>query len=357
MKLIRKIPGLLIAATLTVSLSAQENECYFKKAFFAVKGTFLRLTNKYGDVNIVTVNNDSVSVCARITIAQNNNELVRESRRLISINMGKLKDTIAVSTSFDRKFFSQAYRKGRKSFSVDYFIAVPSYININVSNEFGNISIEELSGSVNIRLSQGILSAKNITRGNIKPLSFINADHGKISIDELNWMELTLRNCSSVAIGKAQALLVNSGFSKIRIEEVSSLVANSKSDNYSIDQIRNLVSESLYSVLEIEELSGQLKSNSTYGSVKVSDLMNEFESVDIVSDHALVEISTSDGISFKSDITVTNTFVDFPIEDYPGIIKTESNNTTIYTGVAGDDMKTKSLIKIRATSGKLSIHE
>jgi hypothetical protein len=116
------------------------------------------------------------------------------------------------------------------------------------------------------------------------------------------------------------------------------------------------VSECLYSTFEIEKLSGQLKSKATYGSIIVSDLKKGFTGIDIVSDHASIVIKTGDGVSFKTDLKATDAILDFPVDNYPGIVKTESKNTTTFVGIAGEDKQTKSLIRIRTTGGKLSVH-
>jgi hypothetical protein len=355
MKLFRKTSGLILLTILVTSLSAQNTDCYFRKTFPTNKGTSLTLSNKYGDVNIITVKDDSLTVCASITIEQNDKELIQKSIKLVSIRIEKLKDSISVSTAYDKKFFSEIYRLGRKSFSVDYTIRTPAYLDVNITNAFGNVSIEELSGTVNVRLSQGIFSAKKLTKGNVRPVSSIDIDHGNISINDLNWMAVTARICPSITIQKAQALLMNSDFSKIRIGEISSLVSDSKYDSYSIESITNLVSESFYSSFEINILSGKIKSAATYGSITISDLNKEFSSIDIISSFTPIMIKTGDGMSFKSDILVTDALADLPVKDYPGVIKTESRNTISYIGIAGDDILTKSMIRIRTTSGNLQI--
>lgn len=151
-------------------------------------------------------------------------------------------------------------------------------------------------------------------------------------------------------------MLINSDFSKIRIEETNSLVSDSKSDSYNIGSIRNLVSESVYSTFEIEEFSGQLKSLATFGSITVSDLKKEFTSVDIECDHAPVFLKAGGATSFKSDIKTTNTLVDFPAAEYPYLVKTTDRNNIVLTGILGNNQETNSLVKIRATFGKLSIY-
>lgn len=355
MKTLIKISGLLLAIFLANSLAAQDYDCYIKKTFPSSVGMSLRVTNKYGDINIINTKDDSVSVCVTITIIQDDKEMARKSMDLISVKIDRLKDTISATTSFNRKFFSQTYRQGRKNFSVDYLLKVPAYLGVNVSNEFGNVAVDELSGYVNIRLSQGIFSARKLTRENIKPINEIYVDNGKVSIDELNWIKIIVRNCQSVNIENAKALLINSEFSKISLGEISSLVSLSKSDNYEIGSIKNIVSESLYSAFEIGKLSGQLKSTTTFGSMTVNDLKKDFSTIDLSANQSPVIIKTGEGVTFKSDILLTNSTVDFPFKKYPGIIKSESNNTITMVGIAGENKQTNSLIRIRQKSGSLTI--
>jgi hypothetical protein len=355
MQLYRKISGLSILILLVTSLSAQVSDCNITKTFPAKKGAALRLTNKYGDVNFITVNSDSITVCGVITIVQDNKDLVKSNLKLVTIKIERVKDTVLVSTSYDKKFFSEEARQGRKRFSVDYLVKMPSYIDVNLTNEFGNVAVDELSGTVNVRLSQGILMAKKLTKGNIRPLSSIYTDHSQINIEEMNWMALTLFNCTSVDIERAQALTMKSSISKIKLGEVGSLICNSKSDSYNIRSINNLLSESIYSEFEIGLLKGQLKSKATYGSIRISGVSRDFSSIDIVAGQAQVILEPGEGVSFKADISATDASVGFPVEKYPGIVKNEINYSTTLLGITGPDKETKSLIRIRTTAGKLLI--
>jgi hypothetical protein len=356
MKPNRKIQGLLILLMLTTGLSAQNTNCSFRKTFPAKGGTTtLRLLNKYGDVNVITVNDDSLTVCASITIIQDNAELIKQCVKLITFNTQKLTDTIYISTLYDKKFFSTESREGRTSFSVDYVINIPASLNLNITNEFGNISIDELAGTLNVRLSQGTLTAKKLTKGKEKPMSTVWVDHGKVNISELNWMTLSVVNCLSVNIDKAQALMMSSVISKIKMGEISSLICDSKSDSYNIRSINNIISGSTYSTYEIGKLNGQLKSKSIYGSLSIADLDKGFSSIDIVASQTQISLKNISGVSFKTDLIGSDAQVDIQADKYPGILRTTSNFSTTLSGIAGIDKNTKSLVTIRATGGKVSI--
>jgi len=318
-------------------------------------GTLLNLTNKFGDISIITAKKDSVSICATISIEQNDSDLLNKNLKLIKINTLKIQDTIYVSTLYDKKFFSDDSRTDRKSFRVDYLIKIPDYIDLNIKNEFGNVSMDELSGTLNLRLSQGTLNVKRLTKGNNKHVNYIFADHSKITIEELNSMTLTVVNCPWVSIDKAQALVITSSISKINIGDINSLASYSKSDNYSIRSINNFKSESNYTTFEIGRLNSQLKSNSSFGSVNISDINKSFSLIDIVSGQSLISLKTGNDISFNSDIITTRAIVEYLSDKYPGIIRTDNNQSITLSGITGSDKGTKSQIKIRATGGKVII--
>jgi len=349
------ITGLFFLTIFTTTLPAQDNNCNIRKSFKVKTGDAFRLTNKYGDVNVITGKEDSLVICATISIEQDNKSFLEKSMKMVNVSIDKLKDTVYAATVYDKKFFNEEIRQGRTSFSVDYLIKVPTYMDIRITDEFGNVSVEELAGSLNIRLTQGILSIKKLTRGNIKPVSSINVDHGKVTIDESNWLVLTLVNCPSVNLGKAKALNLTSVISKIYIEDVSSMINNSKSDNYSISVVNNLISESTYSEFEIGILNNQLKSKVTYGSLRIHEVNKAFSSIEITSTQARVTLLTGRTRSFVTDINVNDARLDFPMENFPQVIKTVADYSTNLIGIAGPDKQTKSLIKIRATGGRVTI--
>lgn len=355
MKNHRQIYLMIMLIVLTQLISAQDNLCNVKKSFPVKKGAIVRISNKYGDINIITINEDSVIVCSTISVEQDNIELMHENMKLIKINSEKIKDTVEISTSFDKKFFSEESRTGRKSFRVDYLVKIPAYIDLMIKNEFGNVSAEELSGTFNLRLSQGTLNVKQLTKGNIKPVNSMIVDHSKVSIDELNWATLSAVNCPTFDINKAEALMITSSVSKVTIGEIGSLVSYSKSDNYSIKSVNNFVTESNYSTTEVGKLNGQLMAKTTFGTVSVSDVNKSFSTIDIVSQQSLVLLKAINDVSFNSDIIATGAVVEFPSEKFPGITRTDKNQTISLLGSAGVDKGSRSLIKIRATGGKITV--
>jgi hypothetical protein len=354
MELFKKISEILLVLLFSSGLYAQNNNCITSKSFPVKRGITLKLNNKYGDISIINSRNDSLSVCATVTIIQDNEEIRKKNISLINISIARISDTIQVATQYDKKFFSEPNREGRKSFSVDYLIRLPAYTDLFLVNEFGNISVDDISGTINARLSQGNFTAHRLEKGNIKPFNNIYVDHGKVDIDEINWMSLSVYNCPSVEIGKAQALIVTSVFSGIKLGEINSVIIDSKSDSYLIKSASNISSQSTYSTVDVGKFSGQSNFKSTYGSINIQEAAWGFSNIEISSSGSKIAVKTVQNIPFRTDITATDASVSFPSANYPDIKRTDSGNSTYILGTSGTEAEPKSIIRIRLTGGSLT---
>lgn len=357
MKTTVKFLIILTTALLPLMVAAQDNDCIYRQNYQAKEGTTLKVFNKYGDINIVTGDDDSISVCATILLKHDNQTIIKSSIDLIKVRFDKSGDTITCQTIFDRKFFTTAFSRGRRNFSVDYLISVPHYLNVTLRNELGNISIDELSGYLNVRMIHGTLNVKKLTRENEKPVNYINAIQGTVEIAEANWLSLDLNHCQKVLIEKATAVLIKSEFSKIIAGTINSIVSDSKSDSYSIESIKNLVSESTYSAYILEKLTGQVRSSLMYGSLKIEEISKEFRLIDITSERGIVNIETGGETEFNADISTSGTLIDFAVDDFPGITRSGDQQIIKLAGTSGKNIETQSLIKIRTKSGKLTLRQ
>ena len=142
--------------------------------------------------------------------------------------------------------------------------------DLTLSNKYGNTDIDELHGLIDLDIKYGNITAGKLTRGNIKPLSNLNLAYGKGTIDETGWLDLTERYVGSMEIAKSQAILLDSKYSKITLDETSSIVGQCKYDNIRIGNIKNLVLENGYTEVNIGELTKKLTFNGSYGSFSIA---------------------------------------------------------------------------------------
>jgi len=142
MKNIRKLTALLLLWPAIMTVSAQKEGCIVRKSFRVNEGTWLTVAGKYGDISIISSPSDSITICAIVSIQQDNSDLVSKSLALIKLNVEKKGDTVAVSTVIDDKFFSSQYRAGRRSFTINYIIRMPK-TNLILSSERKDLDFTE----------------------------------------------------------------------------------------------------------------------------------------------------------------------------------------------------------------------
>jgi len=353
MKTIRAVITIILALAVIQPASGQKNDCVVRKGFAVKPGIKISVTGKYGDINLVTTNQDSVIICATITLNHKDADIATKSLSLIKTEITRTSDSISCATLYDRRFFTSYYAAGRKNFSVDYLIKVPAYANLSLSDEFGNIYLDEHSGFVNVRVIHGSVSAKKLSRANVKPMNNLYISSGKADLGNINWLTATFSHCPQISINKAGAMLISSEFSDIKIEEIRSLVIDSKSDTYSIESLENLVSESTLSSIVINNLQKQLKSDLALGALSIENVEKGFTSIDIKSGMASVNILTDPGLSFETDIACIGTMTDINTEDFIGLEKTGNGNIVKIKGITGKKADSPPLIKIKATGGKV----
>lgn len=335
--------------------SAQDNKCNFRKSFPAQKSTFINITNKYGEIKITNDGRDSIKVCATITIKQNDPELSEKSISLIKTEMNKDADTVYIKTTFDSKFFTSGYNRGRSGFSVDYAITVPTGTNLRINNSFGDVYLDACAGYVDAKVSHGNFNALRLTRGNVKPVNSVYTDFGIMNIGEANWVTVTVRNSPLARIDSARAVVFSSQFSKIETGNVNSLVCDSKSDSYNIESVKNLVIESIYTSFNLSKLSGQMIADTRYGSFDVSRILGESTMIDIKSYRTPLNLRIDKAASFRTDIAASGTPVELSLEENKLLHSTKTNNTTHINGIWGTDQNTKSVLKVRSEAGVLQL--
>lgn len=356
MKFIRKVSGLILLWIIVNPAAAQESKCNFRKSFPAPRGTFLNITNKYGEIKITSSGRDSITVCAIITVKQADPGLSEKNISLIASDMNKEGDTIYIRTSFDSRFFTSAYNKGRAGFSVDYAITVPARTNLRINNSFGDVFLDVCDGYVDAKVSHGNFNAVRLSRGNEKPINSVYTDFGILNIEEANWMAVTTRNSPLARIGSARAVVISSQFSKIETGAMNSLVCDSKSDSYNIESVKNLVLESIYSSFDLGIMSGQLIADTRYGSFNVSNILGETTMIDLKSYRTPVHLGIQKGASFRTDISATGTPVDLPMEENSLLKMSTVNRITQIKGIWGSNQNTSSVLKISAEAGNLRIN-
>jgi len=225
-----------------------------------------------------------------------------------------------------------------------------------LSNRYGNSELEEITGLVKLDIKYGDLAAENLARGNEKPLNSLSVAYGKADIESAGWLDAMVRYSGSFAIGKAQALLLDSKYSKIQIEEISSVVGDTKYDNINIEKINNLVLNAGYADINVGELTKKLKFEGGYGSLTVDNVPAGFEMLESDSRYIGVKLGIDSDASYELDAKLSYGDLKFDEDNFQHERRIVENNSSETAGIVGKESSPSSKVRVTASYGSIRLY-
>jgi hypothetical protein len=339
---------------ISASLSAQEISKEFHKEYTAGTKT-LEINNKYGDVVIQSWTKDQIVIDVKVTVDMSNKDKAQRYLDEIDVQFSEGTNVISAKTVINDNFNFTGWGDSRR-FSIDYNIKMPVGTDLTLMNKYGNTDIDVLNGLMDLDIKYGNLTARKLTRGNIKPLSRLSLAYGKGSIDETGWLDLTERYVGKMEIGKSQAILLDSRYSKIAFGETSSIVGDSRYDNIRIDNIKNLVLENGYTEVNIGELTKKLTYSGNYGSFSIDRIPAGFESLDVETHYMGVRLGIEESASYKLEAKVTYGGLKYNEDNFKNQRRIVENNSHEVSGIVGNEENTSSRVKVLSSYGTVRLN-
>ena len=157
-------------------------------------------------------------------------------------------------------------------------------------------------------------------------------------------------------IGKSQAILLDSRYSKIAIGETSSIVGDCRYDNIRIDNIKNLVLENGYTEVNIGELTKKLTYSGNYGSFSIDRIPAGFESLDVETHYMGVRLGIEESASYKLEAKVTYGGLKYNEDNFKNHRRIVENNSHEVSGIVGNEENTSSNVKVLASYGTVRLN-
>ncbi|MBU8891926.1 MAG: hypothetical protein KOO66_04055 [Bacteroidales bacterium] len=325
------------------------------KDYDADANTLLIIQNKFGNVDINNWDKNKVSIDVTITVDHINEEKAKELIDYINVEFKQSGNTIEAITEIDEKFSKWntfSFGKDNKDFSIDYKVNIPKNIKLDLSNKYGSVFINEITGHSKISVKYGNLKVNKILRENVKPLSEVYLAYSKGTIDKCVWLNVTLKY-SKLEIEECKALIAVTKYSKLYVDKGSSIVCESKYDEYRIGSVTNFVTTSAYTGFDFNEITKKLDFDNRYGSINVDYVPEGFEEIDIENEYGNIDIGISPGASYN--LKGYAKYADIDYHEPNRISRIKENTSLQVEGLVGKDSNTKSVVKIETRYGSVDL--
>ena len=343
-----KLLAILFIAFSSIVNAQDKYEKKFHEEYDVKKETTFEISNKFGDIKIENTTTNKITIDAEIIVKARSKEKADKILNKISVNISKTGNTVKAKTVIDNISTNNA------SFEINYTIIMPIYVNTNLINKYGNVTINELHGKNTLAVKYGSLNVNKILDSNEKPLSSIELGYCERSrINEFNWGKIAIKY-SKLEIGTGKALAISSKYSKLKIGSFSSVVAEAGYDDYEIESVVNLIMTAKYSNVDIEQLTKKLKIENKYGNISVKKIPDGFEDIDVVSKYAQIDLGIAPGANYK--LKAKTSYADIKYNDLKITQRIKEDFGTELSGYSGNGTA-KATVKVVSDYGEVDLRE
>jgi hypothetical protein len=345
--LYRMLPVLIFIFMLSPSKSSAHDDYtkIIKKEYAVDPNAQLLLDNKFGQIHCNNWDKNLVSVEVRITVTASSLEKATKLLDLVNIVSEGTPSSVQVRTVFDKEGFS-----GNSKVSVDYTVNMPATVNLNLTNKFGDVFLNDLSGKGNL----------NVAYGNIEVNKLLNSDNvidikfGKGDIQYITGAMVSLRY-SDMKVDYAGSLYVDSKFSNLEGGKIISLSIGFEGGKLDVENSSVVTGKSKFSDLSFSNLDKKIDLDIQYGNCDVDQISADFALVSVRNKYGSVTVNIPSGTGYTLDADLKFCDLDFPEDNANFTQKIIGNTSKSYKATVGKNPNPEAKVIVRSEFGNVSL--
>jgi len=310
-----------------------------KKEFKVNANALVKINNKYGNLDVITWNENRVVIEVKITVSGNSEDKVKSRLDKIDVVFNASMSQVSAKTTIEKSSSNWFGNNNNMNYQIDYTVKMPVTNDANLVNDYGTITLNELKGVANINCDYGKILIGNLLHADNK----INMDY--TSNSEIEFMNSgTIRaDYSKLRVVKAKKIELIADYTNTVFENIEDLDFNCDYGKIEVEKGNNINGNGDYLTMRFGELFKKLEVDADYGSIRINKLMKGFESVKINSDYTGIKIGLDNDISFKfiaklsyagfdidnDNVNYTKKIVKSSSKYYEGYVNQENSSSSI----------------------------
>lgn len=311
----------------------------------------LDIDNSFGNVDIVTWNENRIVIDVEIKVEGNNEEKVQKRLDNINVEFSASNSSVSAKTVFNKSKSSWNWfgNNNNSSMEINYTVKMPITNSLNLSNDYGAINLTKLNGKATISCDYGQMIIGELMADN----NYLNFDYtSKSTIGYMKSGEINA-DYSGFTLDKVETLELNADYTNSKIIEVSSIDYNCDYGKITIENAETITGVGDYISHRIGEVSKSLSIEADYGSIKVDKLTSSLKNVDIDADYTGIKMGYDSGLNFDFDIQLRYAGLNGE-EDLNIQHSDKSNNSKKFSGHHGSK-SSGNMIKINSEYGGVTL--
>ncbi|MDP5082172.1 MAG: hypothetical protein NWP87_05895 [Winogradskyella sp.] len=341
---------ILLMANNSVELVKTTKERKIKKTFDVSSNATMKVKNSFGNLDIITWDQNKIEFDITIKVTGNNEEKVQDRLERIDVEFSSTSDLVSAITKIGKneKNWWNWGEKMNLQLEINYVIKMPITNNVDLSNDYGSINLDKLEGVAKIVCDYGKITTKELMAEN----NDIRFDYSSSCYFEYINSGSIRADYSGFTVSKTKELKLYADYTKSIIETSESVNYTCDYGSLKIDNINNLTGKGDYLSLRLGNVFKNIDINSNYGSIKIDRMASKAKNININSDFTGITIGHDPGYNFDFDINL----------DYASLRESDGFNFTSkevnvtdkkYKGYYGSQ-NSGNLVKINSEYGSIT---
>ncbi len=300
----------------------------------------VKINNKYGNVDVISWNENRVVIEIKITVEGNDEKKVIAKLNGIDVEFSNSSSQVSAKTIIE-KTSSSWFSSGNSNinFQIDYKVKMPVTNNVDLVNDYGNISLNELRGQAKINCDYGKILIGNLYHTD----NSINIDYTSDSnIEFMNTGSINA-DYSKITVEKAKKIDLNADYTTTVFENIEELSFNCDYGNIEVKNGNIINGNGDYLTMRFGTIYKKLKIEADYSGIRVDQLKKDFDSVEINSDYTGVKIGLEPGISFNFMVKMSYGGFSYDDDNATFLKKIVKSTSKYYEGYVNDQNSNASI--------------
>ena len=320
-----------------------------RKEFKVNADALLKIDNSYGNLVLNSWDEDRVVIEVHITANGNDEDKVQRKLDEINVAFEASADMVSARTIFEKSSSWAWWGKNNNvNMQINYTVKMPAKNSVNLSNDYGNITLDRVDGHARISCDYGSLDLGEL-RGRNNQLSFDYTSKSRIGY--MNSGEIRA-DYSGFTIEKAGDLNISADYTNSTVVKMENLVYSCDYGNLEVEDAGNISGNGDYVNVRLGSIHGKVDIGANYGSVKIGMMAEDAGDIDLRTDYTGIKIGYSPAYHFDFEIATEYAGVKGK-EDFTINISKEKNSSRYYKGYYGSEGSGR-YIRIKSDYGSVS---
>jgi len=322
-----------------------------KKEFNVNADALLKINNKYGNLDVISWNENRVVIEVKITVNGNSEDKVMSRLDKIDVEFQDSRSEVYAKTVIEKTSSNWFGSNNNMNYQIDYKVKMPITNDANLTNDYGTISLNELKGKAKINCDYGKILIGSLYHEN----NDINMDYTSNSVIEFMNSGTIDADYSKLTVEKAKSIDLNADYTTTIIENMEDLVFSCDYGNVEVGKGNVIEGNGDYLTMKFGTIYKKLKVTSDYGGIRINKLMKGFDSVYINSDYTGVKIGLDPDASFKFTAKLSYGGFDYDGDNVNYNKKVVKSSSKYYEGYVNDE-NSNSTMEISAEYGSVKLY-